>query len=275
MRTAAQLACVVLTAALGRHLCEQAAPSGCPHLDGCACMKVRRGLRVLCNATVDGDTLSADISKLKGFSLDSLILNGVNLTVLPSQYFENLTVTSLSLKNSPLQFTTNDSFRGAKILTTLYMGRNRLRSIPRGLQALPGLKILRLPDNYITSTENIPPLEKLTELDLSGNLIARLDSADLRGLGGLKKVRLANNLIYFMSFSIFKSAKRVMFIDLHNNFLTNIYNAFQGLDELMVRTIILVACFAVTFQLYNIFVIAYCSRLHIEDRNGPELSKNW
>ncbi|XP_075532845.1 toll-like receptor 2 type-2 isoform X1 [Dermacentor variabilis] len=233
MRTTAPLTCVVLIAALGRHLCERAARSGCPHLGGCACMKVRRGLRVLCNATVDGDALSADISKLAGFSLNALILDGVNLTVLPSQYFENLTVTSLSLKNTPLQSTTNGSFQGAKILSTLHMGGNRLCAIPRGLQALPTLKILRLPDNYITSLENIPPLENLTELDLSDNLIARLNGSDLRGLGGLKKVLLANNLIHFMSHFIFKSVKHVMFVDLHNNFLTSIFNAFQGLDDIM------------------------------------------
>lgn len=205
-------------------------------------MKVQRGLRVLCNATVDGDALSADIPKLAGLSLNALILDGVNLTVLPSQYFENLTVTSLSLKNTPLQSTTNGSFQGAKNLSTLYMGRNRLRAIPRGLQAVPALQILRLPDNYITSLENIPPLENLKELDLSGNLIARLNGPDLRGLGGLKKLLLANNLIYFMSYFIFKNAKHVMFVDLHNNFLTNIYNAFQGLDDIMVRTIILHGC---------------------------------
>ncbi|KAL1434234.1 hypothetical protein MTO96_011874 [Rhipicephalus appendiculatus] len=227
------LACVVLIAALGRRLCAQVAESSCPHLDGCACKKVRRGLRVLCNATVNGDVLNADISTLKGFSLDSLILDNVNLTVIPSRYFENLTIKSLSVKNSPLQFTANDSFEGAKILSTLNMGRNNMSEIPRGLEALPALKVLLLRGNCITAIKNFPPLENLAELDLSRNCIERLWANDLEGLGGLKKVWLGNNRIKLMSSSFFKYAKNIMFIDLHNNYLETVYNAFQGREDLM------------------------------------------
>ncbi|XP_037283965.2 protein toll [Rhipicephalus microplus] len=233
MRAAAQLACVVLIAALGRRLCTRVAESSCPHLDGCACKKVRRGLRVLCNATVNGDVLSADISTLRGLSLDSLILDRVNLTVIPSRYFENLTIKSLSVTNSPLQFTRNDSFEGAKILSTLHMGRNKLSAVPRGLEALPALKVLLLRGNCITAIENFPPLENLTELDLSRNCIESLRTNDLEGLGGLKKVWLGNNRIQYMSYSFFKYAKNIMFVDLHNNYLKTIYSVFQGRGHLM------------------------------------------
>ncbi|KAL3185272.1 hypothetical protein MRX96_031131 [Rhipicephalus microplus] len=233
MRAAAQLACVVLIAALGRRLCTRVAESSCPHLDGCACKKVRRGLRVLCNATVNGDVLSADISTLRGLSLDSLILDRVNLTVIPSRYFENLTIKSLSVTNSPLQFTRNDSFEGAKILSTLHMGRNKLSAVPRGLEALPALKVLLLRGNCITAIENFPPLENLTELDLSRNCIESLRTNDLEGLGGLKKVWLGNNRIQYMSYSFFKYTKNIMFVDLHNNYLKTIYSVFQGRGHLM------------------------------------------
>ncbi|KAK8767567.1 hypothetical protein V5799_005651 [Amblyomma americanum] len=239
MRTAAQLtlAGLVLIAALNRSQCEAAELGGhCPiSLDWCACMVVRRGPRVLCNATADGDAVSDDLSRLAGFAMDSLILDGVNLTTLPRHYFVNLTVKALVVRNTPMQSTEEDSFEGLTHLTTLDMSHNRLGAIPRGLTAVPTLKILRLPDNYIADFKNLPPLENLTDLDLSKNLIEKLDGNVLKDFPKLKRVWLANNLIIFLSTSFFKGAKNVTFVDLHNNMLTNVYTAFQGLRHLTIR----------------------------------------
>ncbi|XP_077502891.1 toll-like receptor 2 type-2 [Amblyomma americanum] len=236
MRTGAQLtlAGLVLIAALNRRQCEAAELGGhCPiSLDWCACMVVRRGPRVLCNATADGDAVSDDLSRLAGFAMDSLILDGVNLTTLPRHYFVNLTVKALVVRNTPMQSTEEDSFEGLTHLTTLDMSHNRLRAIPRGLTAVPTLKILRLPENYIADFKNLPPLENLTDLDLSKNLIEKLDGNVLKDFPKLKRVWLANNLIIFLSTSFFKGAKNVTFVDLHNNMLTNVHTAFQGLRHL-------------------------------------------
>ncbi|XP_077548674.1 uncharacterized protein LOC144162024, partial [Haemaphysalis longicornis] len=159
------LASLVLSAFLGQLLCAAESTRGCPNLDWCLCNATQHGPRVLCRATSDADKLSAEFSQLAGLMMDSLILDGVNITALPPRYFENLTVKALYVENTPLQFTGPDSFKGASILSTLYMGRNWLREIPDGLMAVPGLKELRLPNNYIRSTDNMPPLQNLTELD--------------------------------------------------------------------------------------------------------------
>ncbi|XP_077543480.1 toll-like receptor 7 isoform X2 [Haemaphysalis longicornis] len=234
MRPATQLllTSLVLTAFLGQHPCAAESTRGCPSLDLCLCKTTRHGPRVLCTAISDAGKLSAKFSQLAGLVVDSLMLDGVNITALPPRYFENLTVKALYVKNTPLQSTERDSFKGAKILTTLYMGHNQLRTIPDGLEALSGLKELRLPNNYIRSTDNLPPLRSVTDLDLSGNLIEKLNNTVLRTFTSLRKVWLGNNLISYLSPYFFKNVSRLELVDLHNNFITNIYYSFQGLHLL-------------------------------------------
>ncbi|KAH9362766.1 hypothetical protein HPB48_000749 [Haemaphysalis longicornis] len=238
MMAAAQLtlASLVLYACLGERPCVAESGVDCPNLDWCLCNTTQHGPRVLCRAIGDTDKLAEEFSKLAGIEMDFLILDGVNITTLPPRYFENLTVKALYVKNTPLQFTEPDSFKGASILRTLYMGHNQLSAIPDGLEAVYGLKELRLPNNYIKSTDNLPPLRSVTDLDLSSNLIEKLNNTVLRTFTGLRRVWLGNNLISYLSRDFFSNVSHLEFIDLHNNFLTDISYSFYKLPHLTVST---------------------------------------
>ncbi|KAH9362711.1 hypothetical protein HPB48_001192 [Haemaphysalis longicornis] len=235
MRAAAQitLTSLLLCAHLGKLPCGAESGVGCPRLEWCLCKTTGHGPRVLCKAISDGEKLPAEFSQLAGIQIDSLLLDGVNITTLPPHFFENLTVNVLYVKNSAVQYTERDTFKGMTIMTTLYMGQNQLHDIPDGLEAVSGLKELRLPNNYIRSTDNLPPLRGITDLDMSANLIEKLNNSVLKTLTSLRRVWLGNNLVSYLSPDFFVNASHLEFIDLQGNFLTNIDVQLQGLELVM------------------------------------------
>jgi Leucine-rich repeat (LRR) protein len=103
-------------------------------------------------------------------------------------------------------------------LHTLYLNNNVIEKI-EGLEGLEKLTTLNLAYNRIKEVNNVRHLSNLYSLDLSGNLIAKVEGKELEGLQNLNHLKLAQNrLINYESIAGIKAvAASLTFLDLSSN----------------------------------------------------------
>ncbi|KAM3860566.1 transforming growth factor beta activator LRRC33 [Diretmus argenteus] len=112
-------------------------------------------------------------------------------------------LTTLSLAGNRLETLESNAFQGSPLLERLNLAENNLHvgyeESSHALKKLPGLRALDLSDNMLE--ENVASvilqnLSSLEYLNLSKNLLLRLDESSFRDLHQLKELDLQRNLIF-------------------------------------------------------------------------------
>lgn len=136
-----------------------------------------------------------------------------------------------------------NTFRDSKLLQSLNFARNRLYADPResgrALKTLPGLRFLDLSENFLDEDMAAALLQNLTSLehlDLSGNLLKRLDGSSFGDLLRLKELDLQGNVIFELD-GAFDGTPQLQRLNLAFNHLPCLY------DFHMSRLVVLNASF--------------------------------
>lgn len=168
------------------------------------------------------------IQRISNKLFESLNLTTLNLSINLIQNLETPIFSSLfSLKSLILSFNiiqklSKESFKGLVNLETLHCDNNMIKEIqPDTFSPLKKLKILNLSQNKINLTHNCvqePLFTQLTcliDLDLSCNIVAKIESDSFEGLTCLEKLSLSANCIVSIKNDSFNSlfCLRELFID--------------------------------------------------------------
>ncbi|KAG7524417.1 negative regulator of reactive oxygen species [Solea senegalensis] len=145
-------------------------------------------------------------------------LRGDSLLAYPS-------LNSLSLASNALEKIESDTFQNSKLLKSLNLANNSLhigtQETSDALKKLPGLRALDLSENKLWDEMVITLLQNLTSLEylnLSGNLLQRLDETYFGDLRQLKELDLQRNVIFEID-SAFHGNTKLQRLNLAYNYL--------------------------------------------------------
>ncbi|XP_060949752.1 transforming growth factor beta activator LRRC33 [Limanda limanda] len=134
-------------------------------------------------------------------------------------------LTSLSVACNSLEKLESNTFQDLSLLESLNLANNSLYiGYPETSQAfkkLPGLKVLDLSENKLEDEMAATLLQNLTSLEylnLSGNLLRRLDETSFRDLNKLKELNLQRNIIFEID-GAFGSNSKLQRLNLAFNYL--------------------------------------------------------
>ncbi|XP_003456685.1 transforming growth factor beta activator LRRC33 [Oreochromis niloticus] len=134
-------------------------------------------------------------------------------------------LTALSLACNNLSKIESNSFQDSKLLKSLNLANNSLynsyEETSLALRKLSGLIALDLSENKLTDEMAALLLQNLTSLEylnLSGNLLLRVDEASFRDLHQLKELDLQRNLIFEID-NAFDSSPKLQRLNLAFNYL--------------------------------------------------------
>uniref|UniRef100_A0A3B4YRN5 Toll-like receptor 22 n=1 Tax=Seriola lalandi dorsalis TaxID=1841481 RepID=A0A3B4YRN5_SERLL len=116
-----------------------------------------------------------------------------------------INVTELDLAVNQIQNISDNTFRSIQRLRILDLSRNKLSSVP-------------------AATRNLPILQ---ELDLSSNLISKLECDDFANQTMLRHLNLYKNSISALKGCVFKDLIRLQVLKLHHNQLSKLHGAFN------------------------------------------------
>ncbi|XP_068209067.1 toll-like receptor Tollo [Palaemon carinicauda] len=169
------------------------------------------------NMSLNGISNLEDKALFGMYSLEVLDLSGNLLTALPPELFqENKRLTKLYIRNNSVSVLAPGLFSGLSLLLELELSDNKLK-------------------NTWVNSETFTDLLRLASLDLSNNLITRLDAATFRNLTNLQVLKLQQNMIDSISDNTFRGLFRLHTLILTDNRLKVINDkAFRGLIELRV-----------------------------------------
>ncbi|XP_053267979.1 transforming growth factor beta activator LRRC33 [Pleuronectes platessa] len=112
-------------------------------------------------------------------------------------------LTSLSVACNSLEKLESNTFQDLSLLESLNLANNNLYigypETSQALKKLPGLKVLDLSENKLEDEMAATLLQNLTSLEylnLSGNLLQRLDETSFSDLNKLKELNLQRNIIF-------------------------------------------------------------------------------
>ncbi|CAN7991437.1 unnamed protein product [Ixodes hexagonus] len=236
---------LVLTVAFASQLCEaknwRRVNTTCPALEQCECNLLKSGAAVRCAnfmQTVEwqnGTDLKEDMDKLRNTTIRTLTLSGINVDVLPASWFPSLTVSILIINHSPLKSIEDNAFKGIKKVSRVILENNRLTAIPRALKSFKVIKSLHIPRNFLRSVDDeLDSLGELIELNLRFNLIEKISEGAFKNQLRLQKLQLQNNRLEDIPALLFKNTKRLEHIDLHNNRIKTIGDSISGLPSLKI-----------------------------------------
>ncbi|XP_078136612.1 transforming growth factor beta activator LRRC33 isoform X2 [Sander vitreus] len=132
---------------------------------------------------------------------------------------------TLSLACNSLDKLESNTFQGTKLLANLNLANNNLhigyQETSRALKTLPKLRALDLSENELDDEMAATLLQNLTSLEylnLSGNLLQRLDETSFRDLYQLKELNLQGNVMYEID-GAFDSNPKLQRLNLAFNYL--------------------------------------------------------
>ncbi|XP_029005020.1 transforming growth factor beta activator LRRC33 [Betta splendens] len=132
---------------------------------------------------------------------------------------------TLSLACNRLQRLESNAFRDSELLESLNLANNELyvgyEESGAALKRLPGLRALDLSENKLQDEMAAVLLQNLSSveyLNLSGNLLQRLDEASLRDLQQLRELDLQRNLLFELD-DAFRGSARLQRLNLAFNSL--------------------------------------------------------
>ena len=176
-----------------------------------------------------------ELNYLEYLNLDSNIINHID----QNAFFYAKNLTKLSLKDNLLDI--NENFLdNLKNLEELDMENNRVRSLNKVnfFNNLRSLKKLKIKSNFVSSIEQVfkglDMSERITEIDLSSNLLVKLDNGDFpEKFKNLSRLILDNNKITLIGSETFKYMKNLNSLTINDNFLLDIKNfTFSNLSML-------------------------------------------
>ncbi|XP_077592637.1 transforming growth factor beta activator LRRC33 isoform X2 [Stigmatopora nigra] len=158
-------------------------------------------------------------------STEELQLNHNFIKTLPENSLHYPSLTTLSLACNHLEKLHPNTFQNSKLLKGLNVANNNLEmsylETSSALKTLLHLKYLDLSVNKLDEVMATALLENLTSLEylnLSGNLLRRLDESSFRDLHHLKELDLQRNLLFEID-NAFDSTPRLQRLNLALNYL--------------------------------------------------------
>ncbi|XP_061522000.1 transforming growth factor beta activator LRRC33 [Phycodurus eques] len=156
---------------------------------------------------------------------EELQLNHNLIKILQDNSLQYPSLTSLSLACNQLEKLQSNTFQHSELLKSLNLANNNLNirylETSNALKTLPNLKSLDLSVNKLDEEMAAVLLQNLTALEylnLSGNLLRRLDETSFRDLHQLKDLDLQRNLLFEID-NAFDSTPRLQRLNLAFNYL--------------------------------------------------------
>ena len=170
-------------------------------------------------------------------ALESLDLDGNDITSIDSYSFYGLPLSSLNLQNNKITSLHEYSLGGIEVsLTELILTGNNLTLFPiASLKRLKNLKSLKLNSNFISSIpESLSTkLSSLESLDMRNNRISKLTSRSLMSFPSLVSLSLSNNIIDSIEEKTLFSLSLLESLDLSRNQIKSFEsNTFSSLKKI-------------------------------------------
>lgn len=163
-------------------------------------------------------------------SIEELQLNYNLIQALRDDSLSYPSLSTLSLACNHLQRIQPNTFQDTKLLASLNLANNRLyidyQETSHALKTLLKLRVLDLSENRLDEEMAAALLQNLTSLEylnLSGNLLKRLDEASFAGLGQLKELDLQRNIIFEIE-GAFDGTHKLQRLNLAFNYLPCLYD---------------------------------------------------
>lgn len=136
-------------------------------------------------------------------NIEELLLNCNHIQTLQDKAFNYPSLTTLSLASNGLEKLESNTFQDSKQIESLNLANNNLyihyQETSHALKTLSRLRFLDLSENKLDEEMAAILLQNLTSLEylnLSGNLLLRLDDASFRDLQQLKELDVQRNMIF-------------------------------------------------------------------------------
>lgn len=163
-------------------------------------------------------------------SIEELQLNYNLIQTLQDDSLSYPSLSTLSLACNHLEGIQSNTFRDSKLLVSLNLANNRLyidyQETGHALRTLFKLRVLDLSENGLDEEMAATLLQNLTSLEylnLSGNLLQRLDEASFAGLGQLRELDLQRNVIFEIE-GAFDSTPKLQRLNLAFNYVPCLYD---------------------------------------------------
>lgn len=163
-------------------------------------------------------------------NIEELQLNHNEIQTLQNNSLSYPALNTLSLVWNNLEKLQFNTFRTSKLLETLHLANNNLhigyQETSHALKTLPRLRVLDLSENKLNEEMAAALLRNLTSLEylnLSGNLLRRLDETTFRDLHQLKELDLQRNIMYEIE-AAFDSTPKLQRLNLAFNSLPCLYD---------------------------------------------------
>ncbi|XP_056220478.1 toll-like receptor 13 [Seriola aureovittata] len=139
------------------------------------------------------------------------------------------TLSKLQLRNYKLSSVSSDLIKLCINVTELDLAKNQIQNISDNtFRSIQRLRILDLSRNKLSSvpaaTRNLPILQ---ELDLSSNLISKLECDDFANQTMLRQLNLYQNSISALKGCVFKDLIRLQVLKLQSNQMSELHGAFN------------------------------------------------
>lgn len=163
-------------------------------------------------------------------NIEELQLNNNHIQTLQDRSLGYPSLTSLSLACNRLDRLQPNAFRDSKLLQSLSFARNHLyrnyQESSDALKTLPRLRFLDLSENFLDEDMAAALLQNLTSLErlnLSANLLKRLDGSSFADLRQLKELDLQRNVMFEID-GAFDGAAKLRRLNLAFNYLPCLYD---------------------------------------------------
>ncbi|XP_068604249.1 transforming growth factor beta activator LRRC33 [Brachionichthys hirsutus] len=157
--------------------------------------------------------------------IEELQLNYNSIGALQDYSLSYPSLKTLSVACNSLEKLHSDTFQDSKLLESLNLANNHLhidyQETSLALKTVPRLRVLDLSENRFDEEMTAALLQNLTaveHLNLSGNLLQRLDETSFRDLSQLKELHLQRNIIFEID-GAFNSNPKLQRLDLAFNYL--------------------------------------------------------
>ncbi|CAN7991435.1 unnamed protein product [Ixodes hexagonus] len=229
--------CIAIAVVSLSNICEgknwKRVNTTCPLLERCECRALQKGATVLCKRIKGGVDLSEEFARLQGIFIYRLTFAALDVDVLPSSWFRNMTIAVFIINSSPVRLIEDQVFLGFKKLKRIEFTKTQFEAVPQALSGLTQLKHLRIEKNDITAIDDeLRSLDKLEELSFADNHIITIAESAFAALKNLKKLRLQNNRLEYLPPYLFKDLTQLVMVDLHDNCIKTVHDAFQDLPFL-------------------------------------------
>lgn len=163
-------------------------------------------------------------------NIEELQLNYNHIQTLQDHSLSYPSLNTLSLACNNLEKLQANTFQDSKLLESLNLANNNLhidyQETSQALKTLPRLRVLDLSKNKLDEEMAATLLQNLTSLEylnLSGNLLQRLDETSFRDLHQLKELDLQRNIMFEIE-AAFNSNPKLQRLNLAFNYLPCLYD---------------------------------------------------